>query len=92
MAAVFAATIGMQSNVKSARGGYDIPSGVNPMTQLHEEEMVLPKEQANAVRDMAQGTSGGLSINATPMPGGFFMMHQDEIVKVMRHAQRYGRF
>ena len=93
MAAVFAATMGMQSNVKSARGGYDIPSGMNPMVQTHEEEMILPKEQANAVRDMAQnGGNGGLTINATPMPGGFFMMHQDEILKVVGNAKRYGRF
>jgi hypothetical protein len=92
MAAVFAATMGMQSNVKSARGGYDIPSGMNPMVQTHEEEMILPKEQANAVRDMADGrNAGGLTINATPMPGGFWMMHQDEILKVVGNGTKYRR-
>jgi hypothetical protein len=92
MAAVFAATMGMQSNVKSARGGYDIPSGMNPMVQTHEEEMILPKEQANAVRDMAKGgAGGGLQINAIPMPGGFFMMHQDELMKVWHNGKKYGR-
>lgn len=35
-----------------AEGGYDIPSGVNPLTQLHEEEMVLPKNLANPLRSM----------------------------------------
>lgn len=59
MAAIFAAVSAMGSKVKSARNGYDIPSGVNPVTQLHEEEMVLPKEQANAIRDMASGGGGG---------------------------------
>lgn len=59
MAAIFAAVSAMGSKVKSARNGYDIPAGVNPMTQLHEEEMVLPKEQANAIRDMASGGGGG---------------------------------
>ncbi len=92
MAAVFAATIGMQSNVKSARGGYDIPSGMNPMVQTHEEEMILPKEQANAVRDMADGrNAGGLTINATPMPGGFWMMHQNELLKVVGNGTKYRR-
>lgn len=92
MAAVFAATMGMQSSVKSARGGYDIPSGTNPMVQTHEEEMILPKEQANAVRDMAKGgAGGGLQINAIPMPGGFFMMHQDELMKVWHNGKKYGR-
>jgi hypothetical protein len=92
MAAVFAATMGMQSNVKSARGGYDIPSGMNPMVQTHEEEMILPKEQANAVRDMADGrNAGGLTINATPMPGGFWMMHQNELLKVVGNGTKYRR-
>lgn len=43
--------------IPSAAGGFDIPAGVNPMTQLHQNEMVLPSHLANAVRDMA--ASGG---------------------------------
>ncbi len=43
----------------SARNGYDIPAGINPITQLHEREMVLPAAQADAVRSMAEG--GGTS-------------------------------
>lgn len=58
MAAVFAAVSSMAS--KSAAGGYDIPAGVNPMTQLHEEEMVLPREHANTIRRMS-GEDGGSS-------------------------------
>lgn len=38
-----------------AAKGYDIPSGVNPLTQLHEEEMVLPKNIANPLRAMLAG-------------------------------------
>ena len=30
----------------SAAGGYDIPAGVNPLTQLHAQEMVLPARQS----------------------------------------------
>lgn len=60
MAAVFAAVAGMSSNVKSARSGFDIPSGMNPMTQLHEEEMVLPAHLANPLREtLANGGGGG---------------------------------
>ena len=59
MASIFAAVMAMRGKMKSARNGYDIPAGVNPMVQLHEEEMVLPKEQANAVRRMASGQEGG---------------------------------
>ncbi len=43
----------------SASGGYDIPAGINPMTQLHQEEMVLPAHLANAVRSMAAGGGAG---------------------------------
>lgn len=58
-AGAFAGVIGLVGKIKSASGGYDIPSGVNPMTQLHEEEMVLPKPYANVIRDMA--SNGGAS-------------------------------
>lgn len=54
-AGAFAGVIGLVGKIKSASGGYDIPSGVNPVTQLHEEEMVLPKPYANVIRDMAAG-------------------------------------
>jgi len=68
MAAVFAAVSSMGS--KSAAGGYDIPAGVNPMTQLHEEEMVLPAHLANPLRsklvggdDSGMGGGGGVTVH-----------------------------
>ncbi|MHB8947557.1 MAG: hypothetical protein ACYC4S_00650 [Rhodoferax sp.] len=42
----------------SAEGGYDIPSGTNPITQLHEREMVLPKQQADVIRGLANNGGG----------------------------------
>ena len=51
----------------SARDGYDIPAGVNPMTQLHEKEMVLPQAQANVIRDMAKSGSGAGGGGNTPI-------------------------
>ncbi len=46
--------------IASAEGGYDIPSGTNPVTQLHEREMVLPRQQADVIRGLASnGGSGG---------------------------------
>ncbi len=60
----FAGVAGLVGNIASARGGYDIPAGVNPITQLHEQEMVLPKGPANAVRQMAKnGGEGGSGNN-----------------------------
>lgn len=57
----------------SAEGGYDIPAGKNPVTQLHEKEMVLPKAQADVIRGLAAnggGTGGDFKLtlvsNGTP--------------------------
>ncbi len=47
------AVVGYVSKVASAEGGFDIPAGVNPMTQLHEKEMVLPAKHADVIRGMA---------------------------------------
>jgi hypothetical protein len=63
-AAAFAATAAFANF--SAEGGFNIPAGVNPVTQLHQEEMVLPAELANAVRDMA-GVGGGTGGGAAPI-------------------------
>lgn len=57
MAMVFAAVMALGKR-KSAAGGFDIPKGLNPMTQLHEEEMVLPQKYANVIRGMAGGGEG----------------------------------
>ncbi|MBT9165866.1 MAG: hypothetical protein DDT25_00528 [Chloroflexi bacterium] len=42
-----------------AARGYDIPAGVNPVTQLHQKEMVLPAEQADVIRRMAEDGGSG---------------------------------
>lgn len=63
-AAAFAAVAGIVGSLPSAAGGYDIPAGVNPVTQLHEEEMVLPREHANTIRRMS-GDDGGSSGGGT---------------------------
>jgi hypothetical protein len=76
MGAIFAAVMGMSSKVPSAAGGFDIPGGVNPLTQLHEKEMVLPAKYAEVIRGMAGGAEGGeaaepamppISMNITTM-------------------------
>jgi hypothetical protein len=58
-AAMYAEALGY-SAAASAMGGYDIPAGVSPMTQLHAREMVLPEDIANGMRTMiASGSSRG---------------------------------
>lgn len=55
MATVFAAVSSLAGKTKSAAKGYDIPKGINPMVQTHEEEMILPAKYANAIRSMTNG-------------------------------------
>jgi hypothetical protein len=57
-----AGTIGSSLGLFSASGGWDIPPGVNPVTQLHEKEMVLPAETADKVRN-ATGGGGATHIH-----------------------------
>lgn len=45
--------------VPAASAGFDIPAGVNPLTQLHQREMVLPAKYADTIRDMADSGGGG---------------------------------
>lgn len=59
MVAVLGAVLALRGKLKSAAKGYDIPSGVNPMVQLHEEEMVLPKPLARGVRSLVAGGESG---------------------------------
>jgi hypothetical protein len=66
MATVFAAVMAMGSK-KSAARGYDIPKGLNPMTQLHEEEMVLPQQYANVIRGLAGNTPAAESSSSGPV-------------------------
>jgi len=55
--AALAAVLDFKGLVASAEGGFDIPAGVNPLTQLHQEEMVLPARFANPLRDVLNSFS-----------------------------------
>ena len=92
-AAAFAGTMalimGAMGSIKSARGGYDIPAGVNPVTQLHENEMVLPAHIAQPLRDSLAGGGGGggagtIHIHST---GGDFI-HKNDLAKMLRQMNR----
>lgn len=43
----------------SAAQGYDIPFGVEPLTQLHQREMVLPAKYADVIRGLEEGGANG---------------------------------
>ena len=74
------------TRIPSAAGGWDIPAGINPLTQLHENEMVLPAEHAQTIRDMAgQGQDGGTVIINTI--GGDFI-HKNDLAKLLKQLRR----
>jgi hypothetical protein len=44
----------------AAEGGFDVPSNMSPVTQLHPSEMVLPATLADTVRaGVTNGANGG---------------------------------
>jgi hypothetical protein len=60
IAAAAAAAVFAAASSYSAASGFDIPSNLNPMTQLHSKEMVLPAPMAEKVRNMTdEGAKGG---------------------------------
>ena len=86
---------GLAGKIKSARGGYDIPAGVNPMTQLHEEEMVLPKQHANTIRALGKsltsdgGIGGGGGSSAQTFNN--FTIQAWDSKDVRRFMEKHGR-
>jgi hypothetical protein len=85
------------TRIPSASGGFDIPRGLNPMTQLHEQEMVLPAHIANPLRDSlaqggqaaGQGSDGAAVVIHTT--GGDFI-HKRDLAKLLTTMKRDYRF
>lgn len=79
------------TRIPSAAGGWDIPAGINPLTQLHENEMVLPAEHAQTIREMAgqqEGSDSTIIINST---GGDFI-HKNDLAKLLKQMKRDFKF
>lgn len=95
-AAAFAGVAGIVSKVASARSGYDIPAGVNPVTQLHEEEMVLPKQHANTIRALGKSLSsdggiGGGGQDSQPQNINHFSIQAWDSKDVRQFFEKHGR-
>jgi len=76
------------TTIASAEGGYDIPAGMNPVTQLHEKEMVLPKAQAEVIRGLAaNGGAGGRASLAVTYSPNFNIDSRSDRAQVQRDMQ-----
>lgn len=95
-AGAFGVVAGYAGRIMSAEGGYDIPAGMNPMTQLHQKEMVLPAKHADVIRNLADGGGGATSqpvsvhINAVDSAGvkRLFMDHGSALADALRGQMR----
>lgn len=77
------------TRIPSAAGGWDIPAGINPLTQLHEREMVLPAEHADTIRGLSSSGSGETIIINTA--GGDFI-HKKDLAKLLKQLKRDFKF
>ena len=63
--AAYSGALAFGATIPAAAKGMDIPAGVNPLTQLHEKEMVLPANIAQPLRDNLNdggGIGSGVSV------------------------------
>ncbi len=87
---------GMTGPLLSASWGFDVPAFLNPVTQLHAREMVLPEEHADVIRGLAgKGGGGGNTYNITAMDSqsfhDFLRRNQGPLLKVLADASENRR-
>ena len=75
-----------------AEGGWDrVPS--DQVAMIHKNEMVLPANIAEPVRQMAARGGGGGDVHFHgTTSSGFFIAHQNELVAALKAAGRNGKF
>jgi hypothetical protein len=92
-AAAAAFTAVMAYDIFSAEGGFDIPAGLNPVTQLHEREMVLPASIAEPLRSgIGGGAQAGGDIHIHAVDAASFQRllsnNKGALAKALRGARR----
>lgn len=93
MAAVLGSVLALGGNIKSAAGGFNIPSGLNPVTQLHQEEMVLPADIANPLRASLAGGGNNVTVQLQGVSAGeFFIANRSELARAIKAAHRDNAF
>ena len=94
MAAMLATVGGLTSSLPSARGGWHVPAGMNPLTQLHEKEMVLPAKHAAVIDNLANGggATGAAATHHYSVPVNYYdnsgKLTPEDINRNSRHIAR----
>jgi len=94
MAAMLSQVRGTSSSIPSAAGGWEVPH--DTLAMVHEKEMILPAKYSDVIRSMAEqpggpaagGGDGGLAMRVVPMPGDFWMVHRQDLLKATDRASR----
>jgi tape measure domain-containing protein len=92
-ATTFATAMGYQAGL-AAEQGFDVPAGMNPVTQLHQKEMVLPASQADVIRNMADNGGGNapVTVNISAVDSksvrDLFMREGSSLTAALRSQQR----
>jgi hypothetical protein len=96
-AAAYAGTMAFQGLIPAAAKGFDIPFGSNPLTQLHQREMVLPADIADPMREgLAGGRSmgGGDTYHISALDarsfGDYLKDNAGVLMAAMKHGARRG--
>lgn len=85
-AGTFALVAALAGKVASASGGYDIPSGINPLVQAHAEEMIIPSKYANFIREATNEGQGGAATGS----GDNFHIHAIDTKGIKRLLEKHG--
>ncbi len=72
------------ATIASARGGFDVPAGMNPVTQLHQREMVLPQSIADPLRSAIGGDGGHVVLKMEHLSATHGVVRKSDLVKVLK--------
>ena len=85
----------------AAEQGFDVPGGVNPVTRLHQREMVLPAKYADVIRGLESGGGGSaghttVNLNISTHDAGSFAKslndNSSDVAKALKkHLRETGR-
>lgn len=93
LAAMQAIILAQLSNLPSAEGGWKVPRGINPVTQLHSGEHVIPERIARNYEEGVRGGGNTFNINALDGPSveKTLKKHGTDIVRSLERQQRRRR-
>jgi hypothetical protein len=90
-ALIFGLVEALVSSIPSAAGGFDVPANINPLTQLHGGEMVLPANIADPLRQQVGSEVGDIHVHIHAVDGESVrrLVQSHDFVQAIKEARRY---